>query len=57
MIKITIEDEHKKVTCETEAQICYEVMEEIKGLLIAYGFHPNNVDNCLDEELRSQYEK
>lgn len=35
----------KKVTIETSAETIYEVVEEIRGALLAYGFSPTVVDD------------
>ena len=37
------------ITLSDESDI-YEVGEKLKGLLVAYGFHPNNVDELIDVE-------
>jgi len=45
-MKIIFEyDENRKVEISTTAEDIYEVMDEIKRALIAYGFHPKTVDD------------
>ena len=33
----------KRIEIETDAEVIHDVMKEIRGALIAYGFHPNTV--------------
>ena len=52
-MKITIEDEgfrKRRVEVETDATALSEVIDEIRGLLLAWGFHPDNVEEYLGNE-------
>ncbi len=42
-MKITIQDEGRKVKIETQETEVKRVLDEICNLLIAYGFHPESV--------------
>lgn len=44
-----IDDAHHKVIMETDATTAYEVLFEVKNLLVAFGYHPDSVNDALDE--------
>jgi len=50
-MKITIRNEDKEISVTvTDDATIDELGEELKGLLVAYGYHPNNVDNLFNLE-------
>jgi hypothetical protein len=44
-MKISIENEDKKIIIEVNNDLnIYEVLNEIKGLLVSYGYHNSSVE-------------
>ena len=40
----------RRITVESNAVTIHEVMQEVKGLLIAAGFHPDNLKEYIEDE-------
>ena len=50
-MKITIQDETREVSVTvTDDSDITQLGEAIKGLIVSYGFHPNNVDDLFNLE-------
>ena len=43
-MKITISDDRREASVKSDSEVIDDVMEDIKGLLIAWGFHPETVE-------------
>ena len=49
-MKLTYEDEYSKITIESDSVLIHDVMQEIKRLLIAVGFQPENIREYIEDE-------
>jgi len=61
-MKITLEyqdietkETTRKIICETDSENIYDVLQDIKGALVVYGFHPESVkDGFLQLNLKEE---